>query len=32
MDALVMGTLVLLKPDQPPLPDDEDWRQVYELD
>jgi len=32
MDALVMGNLVLLKPDQPPLPDDEDWRQVYELD
>ena len=32
MDALVMGSLVLLKPDQPPLPDDEDWRQVYELD
>ena len=32
MDALVMGNLVLLKPDQPPLPADEDWRQVYELD
>jgi len=32
MDALVLGSFVLLKADQPPAPDTEDWRQVYELD
>ncbi len=32
MDALVLGSFVLLKADQPPAPDSEDWRQVYELD
>ncbi len=32
MDLLVMGNFVLNKHDQPPLQEDEDWRQKYELD
>ena len=32
MDALVLEHCLLLKADQPPLPDDEDWRRTYELD
>jgi carbamoyltransferase len=32
MDYLVLGSYVLEKARQPPLPDDEDWRQKYELD
>ena len=32
MDVLVLEDLVLFKEEQPPLKDDEDWRQQYELD
>ena len=32
MDALVLEDLLLLKPEQPPMPDDDDWRSEYELD
>ena len=32
MDALVMGSFVLLKADQKPVENDADWRQQYELD
>jgi carbamoyltransferase len=32
MDALVMEDVVLYKSEQPPLPDDGDWRKEYELD
>jgi len=32
MDMLVMEDCVLLKADQPPLPDDGSWREEYELD
>jgi carbamoyltransferase len=32
MDYLVLGSYIIEKSRQPPLPDDEDWRQKYELD
>ncbi len=32
MDVLVLENLILYKEDQPPLKDDEDWRNLYELD
>lgn len=32
MDVLVLGNHVLLKEDQPPLEEDVDWREIYELD
>ncbi|HLK13134.1 MAG TPA: carbamoyltransferase [Candidatus Binatia bacterium] len=32
MDALVVGSFLLRKADQPPLTDDVDWRTQYELD
>jgi carbamoyltransferase len=32
MDTLVLENLVLHKTEQPPLGEDEDWRQLYELD
>ncbi len=32
MDALVMGNRILLKEEQPPLVEDFDWRERYELD
>ena len=32
MDALVLEDVLLFKPEQPPMPDDEDWRSQYELD
>jgi carbamoyltransferase len=32
MDALVLEDCVLLKEEQPPMADDVDWREVYELD
>ena len=32
MDALVLEDLLLFKPEQPPMPDDDDWRSEYELD
>jgi carbamoyltransferase len=32
MDLLVMEDVVLWRSEQPPLPDDEDWRKTYELD
>jgi carbamoyltransferase len=32
MDALVIGSFLLEKADQPPLADDVDWRTQYELD
>jgi carbamoyltransferase len=32
MDALVIGSFVLRKADQPPLGDDVDWRRQFELD
>ncbi|GFK93375.1 Decarbamoylnovobiocin carbamoyltransferase [Fundidesulfovibrio magnetotacticus] len=32
MDYLVLGDFLFAKPDQPPLPDDEDWMAQYELD
>ncbi|MCW5890257.1 MAG: carbamoyltransferase [bacterium] len=32
MDYLVLGSYVIEKARQPPLPDDEDWRRKYELD
>ena len=32
MDVLVLEDLILFKEEQPPLKDDQDWRQLYELD
>jgi carbamoyltransferase len=32
MDLLVLEDVVLWRSEQPPLPDDEDWRKTYELD
>jgi carbamoyltransferase len=32
MDLLVLEDVVLWRRDQPPMPDDEDWRNTYELD
>jgi carbamoyltransferase len=32
MDALILEDFVLYKQEQPPLQDDADWRQLYELD
>ncbi|MFP1914899.1 carbamoyltransferase [Lonsdalea quercina] len=32
MDTLIMGNLVCIKSEQPPLPDDEDWQNIYTLD
>jgi carbamoyltransferase len=32
MDMLVLEDCVLVKDQQPPVPDDESWRQEYELD
>ena len=32
MDVLVLENLVLFKEEQPPLADDRDWRELYELD
>ncbi|MCS0632674.1 carbamoyltransferase [Telluria mixta] len=32
MDVLVLEDVVLWRREQPPLPDDEDWRKTYELD
>ena len=32
MDALVLEDVLLLKPEQPPMPDGDDWRSEYELD
>jgi carbamoyltransferase len=32
MDLLVLEDVVLWRAEQPPLPDDEDWRKTYELD
>ncbi|MFP1759328.1 carbamoyltransferase family protein [Lonsdalea quercina] len=32
MDTLIMGNLICIKSEQPPLPDDEDWQNIYTLD
>jgi len=32
MDVLVLGDAILRKEDQPPLPDDGDWREEFQLD
>ncbi|MDE1474761.1 carbamoyltransferase [Xenorhabdus bovienii] len=32
MDILIMGNIVCIKSEQPPLPDDEDWQNIYTLD
>jgi carbamoyltransferase len=32
MDVLVLEDLVLYKQEQPPLEEDENWRDLYELD
>jgi carbamoyltransferase len=32
MDVLVLGNQILLKEEQPPLVEDFDWRERYELD
>ena len=32
MDALVLEDVLLLKPEQPPMPDGDDWRSEYDLD
>ena len=32
MDALVLEDCVLVKADQPPFEDDEEWRQTFQLD
>jgi hypothetical protein len=32
MDVLVLGNQILRKEDQPPLVEDFDWRERYELD
>jgi hypothetical protein len=32
MDVLVMDRFYMEKPDQPPLEEDVDWRELFELD
>ncbi|OSN03213.1 hypothetical protein AU510_15360 [Lonsdalea britannica] len=32
MDMLIMGNIVCIKSEQPSLPDDEDWQNIYTLD
>ena len=32
MDTLIMGNIVCIKSEQPPLPEDDDWQNIYTLD